>query len=173
MPVLGGMGGGNTITGLNFERETDILELLRSKPGIWCHKRVRTNKYRYMKSKTKYVDGYVLCIPKANSANYKKMASEGCAAWMKFGALDYMECAGDDLRPSMGGKKSPFNFIKMAKPKANENVWFSFITFKSRQHRDSVNKKVMAYFAKKYGNGDMDMPFKHFAYGGFRVEVGA
>jgi len=28
-----GKGGGNTITGLNFEKETDILELLRSKKG--------------------------------------------------------------------------------------------------------------------------------------------
>jgi uncharacterized protein YbaA (DUF1428 family) len=102
------------------------------------------------------------------------MAKEGCATWMKFGALDYMECAGDDLTSSMdGSKKSPNTFIKMAKPKANENVWFSFITFKSKQHRDAVNKKVMAHFAKKYVNTDMDMPFKHFAYGGFKVEVGA
>jgi hypothetical protein len=33
MPILGGTGGGNTITGLNFERETDILELLRNQNG--------------------------------------------------------------------------------------------------------------------------------------------
>lgn len=46
--------------------------------------------------------------------------------------------------------------------------------FKSRKHRDEVNKKVMAFFDKKYGKNNMEMPFdmKRFAYGGFTVEVG-
>jgi uncharacterized protein YbaA (DUF1428 family) len=65
-------------------------------------------------------------------------------------------------------------FPKIAKAKAGEAVWFSFIVYKSRAHRDAVNKKVMAYFDKKYPNGPMDMPFdmKRFAYAGFKVEVG-
>ena len=121
-------------------------------------------------AKGNYVDGFIIPIPKKNTAKYKKMAREGAAAWKKFGALDYKECIIDDVTP-------PFvtnTFPKMAKTKPGETVWFSFITFKSKAHRNSVNKKVMAYFAKKYGN-DMgkDMPFdlKRFAFGGFKVVV--
>lgn len=128
-----------------------------------------------MKSnKAGYVDGFVLSVPKANTAKYKKMANEACKVWMKFGALDYKECRGEDLSPNMEGMKS-WSFPMMAKPKSNENVWFSFIAYKSRKHRDEVNKKVMDYFNKKYSKGEMKMPFdmKRFAYGGFKVEVGA
>jgi uncharacterized protein YbaA (DUF1428 family) len=120
-----------------------------------------------------YVDGFVIAIPKKNVAKYKKMAREGLVAWKKFGALDYKECVGDDLVPNTGGVKSS-SFPKMAKLKRGETVWFSFITYKSKKHRDAVNKKVMAYFAKKYTAQNMKMPFdmKRFATGGFRVEVG-
>jgi uncharacterized protein YbaA (DUF1428 family) len=118
-----------------------------------------------------YVDGFVIPIPKKNTAKYKKMATEGLKTWMKFGALDYKECIIDHAKP----KDVTFTFGKMAKTKPNEAVWFSFITYKSKAHRDAVNKKVMAYFDKKYKEKPMDMPFdmKRFAYAGFRVEVGA
>jgi uncharacterized protein YbaA (DUF1428 family) len=120
--------------------------------------------------KGNYVDGFVLSIPKKNTLKYKKMAREACAVWKKFGALDYKECKIDDVKP----KFVTLTFPKMAQAKPSEAVWFSFIVFKSRQHRDQVNKKVMAYFAKKYGEGKMDMPFdmKRFAYAGFKVEEG-
>lgn len=116
-----------------------------------------------------YVDGFVIPIPKKNTVKYKKMALEGKKAWLKFGALDYKECKIDDAKP----KGVAFNFPKMAGAKPGETVWFSFIVFKSRSHRDEVNKKVMAYFSKKYADKPMDMPFdmKRFAYGGFTVEV--
>lgn len=121
--------------------------------------------------KGKYVDGFVLSVPKNNTIKYKKLASEAKEIWIKFGALDYKECMIDDIKP----KFVSFIFPKMAKTKQNENVWFSFIVYKSKKHRDSVNKKVMAYFEKKYGKNNMKMPFdmKRFAYGGFKVEVGA
>lgn len=127
------------------------------------------------KQKATYVDGFVLVIPKKNVAAYKKMAAEGAKAWLKFGALDYKECMGDDLniKGSMG-MPAPLSFIKLSKAKKGETVWFSYITFKSRAHRDSVNKKVMAYFSKKYADKkDEPMPFdmKRFAYGGFKVIV--
>lgn len=121
-------------------------------------------------AKGKYVDGFVLSIPEKNTAKYKKMAREANLVWKRFGALDYKECRIDDVRPD---KLVIFTFPKMAKTKPNEAVWFSFITYKSRKHRDAVNKKVMAYFERKYGKDKMQMPFdmKRFAYGGFRVEV--
>lgn len=119
----------------------------------------------------KYVDGFVLTIKKDKRAAYKKMAQEGKAAWMKFGALSYMECRGDD----MTAPHVTFTFPKMAKAKEDEEVWFSFITFTSKKHRNEVNKKVMEFFDKKYAGKDQSMPFdmKRFAYGGFTVEVGA
>ncbi len=117
----------------------------------------------------KYVDGFVLVVPKKNVAKYKKMAAEASRIWKKFGAIDYKECMMDDPRP----KLVTFTFPKMAKAKPGETVWFSFIVYKSRAHRDSVNKKVMAYFEKKYGKKEMDMPWdmKRFAYAGFQVAV--
>lgn len=118
-----------------------------------------------------YVDGFVIPIPKKSTAKYKKLASDACKTWLKFGALDYKECIIDDAKPQFVA----FTFPTMAKAKPTEAVWFSFITFKNRAHRDQVNKKVMAYFEKKYGPKMMDMPFdmKRFSYAGFKVEVGA
>ncbi|HYG51468.1 MAG TPA: DUF1428 domain-containing protein [Flavobacteriales bacterium] len=116
----------------------------------------------------KYVDGFVIPVPKKKTAEYRKMASTASRVWKKFGALDYKECIMDDPKPPF----VTYTFSKMAKMKPSETVWFSFIVYKSRKHRDSVNKKVMAYFEKKYGK-DMPMPFdmKRFAYGGFKVMV--
>jgi uncharacterized protein YbaA (DUF1428 family) len=117
-----------------------------------------------------YVDGFVIPIPKKNTAAYKKMASEASRVWKKFGALDYKEAIIEDAKP----QHVHLTFDRVMKTKRGEAVWFSFITFKSRAHRDSVNKKVMTYFSKKYANSDMAMPFdmKRFAYAGFKVIVG-
>lgn len=117
-----------------------------------------------------YVDGFVLPIPKKNTQKYKKLAKEALDVWMKFGALDYKECILDDAKPEHVARTFP----KLAGVKTGETVWFSFIVYKSKAHRDAVNKKVMAYFEKKYDKKDMQMPFdmKRFSYGGFKVEVG-
>ena len=118
----------------------------------------------------KYVDGFVLTIPKDKKDTYKKMAKEGRATWMKFGAIDYKECRADDMTPPQVKNTFP----KMAKAKEGEEVWFSFITFNSKKERDAINKQVMAHFEKKYAGKNQDMPFnmKRMAYGGFTVEVG-
>lgn len=117
----------------------------------------------------KYVDGFVLSIPKDKVNDYKKMASEAAKVWMDFGALDYKECILDDAMPPF----VTFTFPKMAKSKEGETTWFSYIVFESKKHRNAVNKKVMAYFDKKYADVDMPMPFdmKRMAFGGFKVEV--
>ncbi len=123
-------------------------------------------------TKANYVDGFVLTIPRSKAAQYRKMAADAQKVWRKFGALDYKECVIDDPSP----KWITFTFAKMAKPKAGEQVWFSYIVYKSRAHRDQVNKKVMAYFDKKYTDKEQhkDMPFdmKRMAYAGFKVVVG-
>lgn len=129
-----------------------------------------------MKTKIKggYVDGFVFTVPKKNFAAYKKMASEAAVVWKKFGALHYFECQGDDLTPKAQGGMKPQAFSTLTKAARSETVWFSFIVYKSRAHRDAVNKKVMAYFDKKYANAaDFSMPFdvNRMAYGGFKTVV--
>ncbi|PIR38300.1 MAG: RNA signal recognition particle [Candidatus Zambryskibacteria bacterium CG10_big_fil_rev_8_21_14_0_10_42_12] len=116
-----------------------------------------------------YVDGFVFSVPKDKRNQYKKIAREAKDVWKKFGALDYKECRADDVTPPL----VTFTFPKMAKTKEDEEVWFSFIVFKSKKERNEINKKVMAYFDEKYKGKNMPMPFdmKRFAYGGFTTEV--
>lgn len=122
----------------------------------------------------KYVDGFVLVVPKNKIEEYKKMAKGGREAWMKHGALEYYECKGVNLVPQeMGGEKARA-FTEMAGANSNETVWFSFIVFKSKKHRDEVNAKVMAEMDEQMKDlKDFQMPFdmKRMAYGGFQVEV--
>lgn len=122
-----------------------------------------------------YVDGFVLVVEKKNLAAYKKMATVGGKVWMKHGALDYKECVGDDLKPSMGGMKI-MTFPELVKIKKGELVVFSYIVYKSRKHRDEVNAKVMKDAAMNDPKfKEMTMPFdmKRMSYGGFKVLVDA
>ncbi|OGD83280.1 RNA signal recognition particle, partial [Candidatus Curtissbacteria bacterium RBG_13_40_7] len=120
----------------------------------------------------KYVDGFVLVVPKNKVAEYKKMAQEGAAAWKKYGALQYMECVGEDLVPKAMDGIKPLAFTKIAQAKPDETVWFSFIVYRSRKHRDEVNAKVMKEMNKqmeKYKDVPMPFDMKRMAYGGFEV----
>src|SRR4030042_2562987 len=120
----------------------------------------------------KYVDGFVLVVSKNKVAEYKKMAQEGAAAWKKYGALQYMECMGEDLVPKAMDGAKPLAFTKIAQAKPDETVWFSFIVYKSRKHRDEVNTKVMKEMNKqmeKYKDVPMPFDMKRMAYGGFEV----
>src|SRR5262249_25479354 len=115
-----------------------------------------------------YVDGFLLCVPTANLKEYTKMAQKGRKVWMEHGALGYFECQGDDLEiPNM------LSFNKVAKPKEGEVVIFSFIIYKSKAHRNAVNKKVFADPRLSEGMDPKKMPFdmKRMAYGGFKAIV--
>ena len=117
-----------------------------------------------------YVDGFVLPVPKKNTKAYLKMARLGRKVWLDHGALDYKECIADDVKK---GKHT--SFPQAVKLKPGEVVWFSWIVYRTRKHRDSVNKKVMK--DKRIANS-MDpkkMPFdgKRFFWGGFKVKVDA
>lgn len=121
-----------------------------------------------------YVDGFILVVPKDKKDEYKKMAEGGRDSWMKHGAVAYYECRGDDLKQNEMGDEKSRSFREMAGASDTDEVWFSFIIFTSKEHRDDVNKKVMAEMdetMKEYQ--DMQMPFdmKKMAYGGFQVEV--
>jgi uncharacterized protein YbaA (DUF1428 family) len=114
-----------------------------------------------------YVDGYLLPIPKRSVRAYRRMAEMGRKMWTKHGALDYKECTGDDLVAKWG---TPFTRVLKLKP--NETAVFAYIVFKSRAHRDQVNKKVMKEM-NDMGGSPKDMPFdpKRMVYGGFKTLV--
>ena len=116
-----------------------------------------------------YVDGFLLCVPKKNLKAYASMARKAGKVWREHGALDYRECVGDDLLT-----KGMLSFTKVAKSRPGETVVFSWIAYKSKAHRDAVNKKVMKDpRMDAMMTGKMKMPFdvKRMAYGGFRVLV--
>lgn len=122
----------------------------------------------------KYVDGFVLVVPKGKEADYQKMAEQGRDMWMKHGALQYFECRGNDLKQQEMGDMKSRAFQEMAGAGGDDNVWFSFIVFNSKEHRDEVNKKVMDEMAESYKDkGDFEMPtdMTKMAYGGFEVAV--
>jgi uncharacterized protein YbaA (DUF1428 family) len=124
--------------------------------------------------KGKYVDGFVFPITKKNVAAYTKMAEWGARTWMKAGALAYYECMGDDLAVKSQGGMKPRSFKDTAKAGPTDTVWFSFIVFRDKKHRDMVNKKVMAQMDKEADKWkDMVMPMdpKKMAYGGFKAVV--
>ena len=122
----------------------------------------------------KYIDGFVLVIPKGKEAEYEEMAKMGRDSWMKHGALQYFECKGDDFTQHEWGDLKSRNYKEMANANDEENVWFSWIVFESKEHRDEVNKKVMAEMDEAYSEQttfDMPNDMTKMAYGGFEVAV--
>ena len=116
----------------------------------------------------RYVDGFVLAVPKDNLDAYRKIARKAGKIWRDHGALDYVECVAEDVKP---GKRT--SFPQSVKLKSDETVIFAWIVYKSRTHRDSVNKKVLADPRMKAMGEPKDMPFdaKRMIYGGFEVLV--
>jgi uncharacterized protein YbaA (DUF1428 family) len=117
----------------------------------------------------RYVDGFVLPMPKKNVPAYRRLAQKAAKVWREHGALEYRECVGDDLKP-----KGAVPFPRLARCKPGETVVFAWIVYKSRAHRDRVNAKVMKdpRIAKM---SPKSMPFdvKRMAYGGFSTLVDA
>ncbi|HSN71488.1 MAG TPA: DUF1428 domain-containing protein [Steroidobacteraceae bacterium] len=116
----------------------------------------------------RYVDGFVVPVPKKNVAAYRRLARRAGKVWLEHGALEYVECVADDVKP---GKRT--SFPQSVKLKPDEVVWFSWIVYKSRAQRDRVNAKVM----KDPRLADMmdpkAMPFdaRRMFWGGFQVAV--
>jgi uncharacterized protein YbaA (DUF1428 family) len=115
----------------------------------------------------RYVDGFVLPIPRRNAEKYRRIAQKAGRIWREHGALAYCECIAEDVKP---GRTT--SFPQSVKLKPGEVVWFSWIVFKSRKHRDRVNAKVMKD-PRIAGMGPDAMPFdaKRMIYGGFEARV--
>jgi len=118
----------------------------------------------------RYVDGYVLPVPRKNLQAYRRMAEKAGKIWREHGALEYRECAGNDLNVKWG-----VSFPRRMKLKRGETVVFSWIVFQSRAHRDRVNAKVMKdpRLAKMMEAKAMPFDVKRMVYGGFMVLVDA
>jgi len=114
-----------------------------------------------------YVDGFVLPVRKKDVDAYRRIARKAGKIWMEHGALEYKECVAEDVPK---GKVTSFPMSVKRKP--SETVVFAWITYKSRAHRDKINKKVMndprlADMEEK----DMPADMKRMIYGGFEVIV--
>jgi len=118
----------------------------------------------------RYVDGFVLPVPKKNVEAYRRIAKKAGKVWRDHGALEYRECVGNDLDVKFG-----VPFTRSVKLKPGETVVFSWIVFKSRAHRDRVNAKVMKdpRLAKMMDPKAMPFDCKRMVCGGFKVLVEA
>jgi uncharacterized protein YbaA (DUF1428 family) len=115
----------------------------------------------------RYVDGFLLAVPKRKLQMYRRIAQRAGKVWREHGALEYRECAGDDLKVTFG-----VSFARTARLKAGETAVFSWIVYKSRAHRDRVNAKVMKDVRmQKLMNDPMPFDMKRMSYGGFKVLV--
>jgi uncharacterized protein YbaA (DUF1428 family) len=117
-----------------------------------------------------YVDGFVVPVPKKNTASYRRISRLAGKVWREHGALEYRECIADDVKP---GKHT--SFPQSVKLKGNEVVWFSWIVYKSRKHRDQVNARVMKdpRMASMMDNRTVPFDAKRLIFGGFKVIVDA
>jgi uncharacterized protein YbaA (DUF1428 family) len=116
-----------------------------------------------------YVDGFIMPVPKKKIAASRQMARKAGKVWREHGAIAYAECIADDVKV---GKWT--SFPRSVKLKSDEVVWFSWIVYKSRRHRDQVNAKCMKdpRLAPSMANPET-MPFdpKRMIYGGFKVVI--
>jgi uncharacterized protein YbaA (DUF1428 family) len=116
-----------------------------------------------------YVDGYVMPVPRKKVQAYRRIAQKAGKVWREHGALEFRECVGDDLKV-----KGLVPFTRLARVKPGETVFFSWVVYRSRAHRDRVNKKVMKDpRIASMSNQEMPFDMRRMAYGGFKVLVDA
>jgi uncharacterized protein YbaA (DUF1428 family) len=114
----------------------------------------------------RYVDGFIVPVPKKKLHAYRRLSRNAGKVWREHGALEYIECVAEDVKP---GKLT--SFPQSVKLKADETVMFSWIVYRSRRHRDRVNAKVMKDARLRHMMKPDAMPFdaKRMIYGGFQV----
>lgn len=111
-----------------------------------------------------YVDGFVLPVPKAEFEEYRKNVELAQTVWMEHGALSYVEAQADDVPD---GELTSFPMAVKREP--GDTIVFSYVTYKSREHRDDVMRKVMADERLQPGMQNMPAYMKRLIYGGFQV----
>ncbi len=114
----------------------------------------------------RYVDGFVVPVPTAKLDAYRKIAETAGKVWKEYGALEYVECWADDVKP---GKVT--SFPQSVQLKDDETVVFAWIVYESREERDRINAKVME--DPRLQDQMKDMPFDgmRMFWGGFKTIV--
>jgi uncharacterized protein YbaA (DUF1428 family) len=118
------------------------------------------------KPRGRYVDGFVINVPKRRIKDYVQMAKKAGKIWKEYGALEFRECMGEDLNIKIG-----MPYLKLTKAKKGETVFFSWIVYKSKSHRDQVNAKVMSDPRLDMDSKKMPFDVSKMSYGGFEVVV--
>ena len=116
----------------------------------------------------RYVDGFVVPVPRRNLDAYRRVARKAGKIWREHGALEYCECVAEDVK-----KGELTSFPQSVALKRGETVVFAWIVFKSSAHRDRVNAKVLKDARLADSMDPKTMPFdsKRMIYGGFDVLV--
>lgn len=116
----------------------------------------------------RYVDGFVLPVPRSKLDDYRKLARKAGCIWREHGALEYVECIADDVKP---GKRT--SFPRSVRLREDEVVWFSWIAYRSRRDRDRINAKVMKdpRLASLFKPGAMPFDGKRLIWGGFKAVI--
>ena len=115
-----------------------------------------------------YVDGFVVAVPNANRDTYVGHARTAAAVFKEYGALEVVECWGDDVPE---GKLTSFPMA--VQRKEDETVVFSWIKWPSRAVRDTGMKKSMEDPRLQAQMNPMPFDGKRMIYGGFEVIVQA
>lgn len=116
----------------------------------------------------KYVDGFLLAVPRDKLQTYQQLAQKAGAIWKEHGALDYRECVDDDL-----DHEGMVSFKTAAGARENEVVVFAWILYASKADRDRVNAAVMSDPRLKDACPEGVFDLKRMAYGGFSTLVAA
>ena len=119
---------------------------------------------------TRYVDGFVIPVPKSRLDDYRAVAEKAAILWKDHGALDYWECVGDDM-----AAEGAMSFTQLANLKPDEAVIFSWVVFASREARDAPNAKIFAdpRMQEMMDSSNQIFDCKRMAYGGFKQLVHA
>ncbi len=115
-----------------------------------------------------YVDGFIVPVPKKKLGAYRSLAKTMGKVWRDHGALEFRECVADDVK---WGKRT--SFPRSVKQKTGETVVFSYITYKSRAHRDQVSAKAMKdkRLAKMMNPKALPFDARRMIFGGFKTII--
>ncbi len=115
-----------------------------------------------------YLDGFVAAVPTANKAAYKKHAEDAAVVFKQHGALQLVECWGDDVPPG-----EVTSFPMAVKCRDDETVVFSWILWPSREARNAGMEKAMTDSRLQPDANPMPFDGKRMIFGGFEMIVHA
>jgi uncharacterized protein YbaA (DUF1428 family) len=111
-----------------------------------------------------YVDAYVMPVPKSKVEAYKTFSKKIADFVKQHGALEYVDCIGDDVKP---GKQT--SFPQAVQLSDDETVMLSWVVYRSRDDRERAMKAMMEEPSFKEMGKTMPVDGKRMFMGGFKV----